>query len=104
MRPAQPTSAAEITKRRFEYKAVSLTNGIPAPSCCTKTTPLWPDYVRSTDAIPAELAAVLNGPDEPSGCRTIAFGLCSTRGCVGRPAQGNPQDLFHSEPNLAAPL
>src|SRR5438105_9073635 len=32
------------------------------PSCCTKTTPLWLDYVRSKRAVPAEVAAVLNGP------------------------------------------
>src|SRR5262249_61087081 len=31
MRPAQPTSEAEITKRRFEYKAVSLTRGNLGP-------------------------------------------------------------------------
>src|SRR5438105_12282737 len=31
MRPAQPTSEAEITKRRLKYKAVSLTSGNPGP-------------------------------------------------------------------------
>jgi hypothetical protein len=66
IRPAHPTSEAEITKRRFEYKALSPSIGNLGPPCCPKTTPLWRDYVRLGGLIPVELAAVLNGRPAPS--------------------------------------
>src|SRR4030095_17198557 len=58
IRPAHPMSEAEITKRRFEYKALSPSIGNLGPPCCAKTTPLWRDYVLSRSLIPVELSAV----------------------------------------------
>src|SRR5262245_45994966 len=69
IRPAHPTSEAEITKRRFEYKALSPQIGNLGPPCCP--TPLWRDYVHLSGLIPVELAAVLNGRPP---CFHAAFG------------------------------
>ena len=59
IRPAHPTREAEITKRRFEYKA-RLLDRKSRPPVAQKRTPLWRHYVRLTASIPAEVAAVLN--------------------------------------------
>jgi hypothetical protein len=90
IRPAHPTSEAEITKRRFEYKALSPKIGNHGPPCCLKTTPLWRDYVRSRGLFPVELAAVLNGRPLPPSLAAPwrLFAKLPERGNCREPAGG----------------
>jgi hypothetical protein len=84
-RPAHPMSEAQITKRRFEYKALSPSIGNLGPPCCAKTTPLWRDYVRSRSLIPVELAAVLNGSPPSATLDLRLFAKFPEQGNAGNP-------------------